>query len=307
MMLGLLGGHGQLGTEIRRAGAAAGYQIAAPDSNQLDIGNADQVSRWVKSTAADAWINAAAYTAVDEAESDATEARRINELGARNFAEALNHRRSSAPLIYFSTDYVFAGSKGTAYTELDAPDPQNVYGVTKLAGEVASLAYERAFVLRISWVFGSHGHNFVKSILRAARAAAAEGRPLRVVDDQFGAPCGTRSIARTVLALLARESGNASVASITPGLYHFSTTPYVSWHDFACAVVEEAITAGLLDLLVEVHTQPTSALKQVARRPADGRLDSSKLQAALGQPAPEWRDDLRAMLGELALERADEP
>lgn len=299
LTLGLLGGYGQLGSEIRRTAAAAGHTVIAPESNRVDIRNEDELSRWVASTQADAWINSAAYTAVDGAEDDVAEATRLNVAGPRNLTAALQAAQSQAPLIYLSTDYVFPGDDGGApYTEASATHPRSVYGATKLAGETESLAYPNAIVLRISWVFGRHGHNFVKSILRAARRFAAEGtvdKPagaLKVVNDQLGAPCGTRAITQTLLRLI--ES------PINPGLYHMASQPYVSWQDFALAIVEDGVAAGLISRPVDVLPQPTSALNQKATRPADGRLDGSKLQTALGIEAPHWREDLRAMLAELA-------
>jgi len=291
MKIGLLGGAGQLGSELTRVAVARGHEVIAPTSSDVDICHQGMVQQWVSATAADCWINCAAYTAVDAAEADSKTAQAINADGAANLAHALNRLGTDAPAYYFSTDYVFDGNRGLPYTEEDTTNPQSVYGRTKLAGEIASLTYSQASVLRISWVFGVHGHNFVKAILRAARGFASNGGALKVVDDQFGAPCGTRSIASTLLDMHA--------AGVGPGVYHFSTQPYIHWHDFACAIVEDAVATGLLSKPVEALRQPTSALNQAAKRPPDGRLDSHKLQAILGTPAPAWRDDLRAMLEEL--------
>lgn len=297
MKLGLLGGSGQLGQELRRTATAAGHAVIAPDSTTVDIRKPDQLLDWVNATQADAWINAAAYTAVDAAEDDIAGATALNVDAPRNLSNALRQARVTTPLIYFSTDYVFSGDSGAPYTETSATQPRSVYGATKLAGEQHTAAHANAIVLRISWVFGRHGHNFVKAILRAARRFAREGGALKVVDDQFGSPCSTRAISNVVLQLLVKKA--------QPGVYHLASTPYVNWHEFACAIVDEAVASGLLSHAVEVLTQPTGALNQKATRPPDGRLDSSKLQATLDISAPSWRDDLRTMLTELTEEELD--
>ncbi len=298
MNIALLGGHGQLGRQFTRTAEAAGHSVIRPTSTELDIRNAQALTAWVENTSADAWINAAAYTAVDAAEDEPAAAEAINAAGARHLADALAARNTGAPLVYLSTDYVFAGDKGGAYDELDRPDPRSVYGKTKLAGEHASLRYSQATVLRISWVFGRDGHNFVKSIVRAARHfdrernATGDAQALRVVDDQLGAPCGTPSISRTLLQLIE--------ARLPSGIYHFANTPHTSWHGFAVAIVEEALAAGLLKQRIEVLPQPTSALNQKAPRPRDGRLNPEKLMTALNAEATPWRNDLSEMLSDLA-------
>jgi len=307
MNIALLGGHGQLGSQFQRTAASAGHKVIAPKSSELDITNKGAVDRWVTTTqaesAVDAWINAAAYTAVDAAEDNATDAHLVNALGAENLAQALSTMGAIAPLVYPSTDYVFAGNKGAPYNEQDPTDPQSVYGTTKLAGENSSLKYANTYVLRISWVFGNDGHNFVKAILRAARrfdkARDENGNTdaLRVVDDQYGAPCSTASISNAILSLIDRRP--------TPGIYHFASQPHVNWHQFAEAIVEDACTQGILSQSVEVLTQPTEALNQKASRPPDGRLDAGKLHAALDLPPNRWRDELNAVISTLTVDELD--
>jgi len=307
MNIALLGGYGQLGTQFQRTAKDAGHTVIAPPSSQLDIADQRAVQHWVQINQAknhvDAWVNAAAYTAVDAAEDNAEIAHSINASGAGYLAQALKDAAATAPLVYPSTDYVFAGDKGSPYNEADATDPRSVYGATKLAGETASLTYDSTYVLRISWVFGRDGHNFVKAILRAARrfdrARDKDGQAdsLRVVDDQYGAPCSTRSISEAMLALI--ESTQAA------GVYHFASQPHINWHQFAEAIVEEACEQGLLNQPVTALTQPTSALNQKAMRPPDGRLDASKLQSALGLPPRSWREELRAVLNTLDIGELD--
>jgi len=304
MKIALLGGHGQLGTQFQRTATSAGHKVIAPNSSEVDIRSRDAVESWVKDiqsdAAVDAWLNAAAYTAVDAAEDNAEAAHSINAAGAAHLAEALRSTGATAPLVYPSTDYVFSGDKGSPYKETDPTDPRSVYGSTKLAGEDASLNYDHTYVLRISWVFGRDGHNFVKAILRAARrfdrARDKDGNTdaLRVVDDQQGAPCGTPSISNAILALIDRKP--------SPGVYHFASQPHVNWHQFAEAIVEEACRQGFLKQEVQALTQPTSALNQKARRPPDGRLDSAKLQAALDLQPVQWREELESVMKTLNLD-----
>lgn len=297
--IGLLGGYGQLGSEIRRTATAEGYTVIAPPSGDVDLRRPVELTNWVEATQADAWINAAAYTAVDAAEDNVDEAKALNVEGPRHLTAALKQANSVAPLIYLSTDYVFSGDGGAPYAETAQTQPKSVYGSTKLGGEQFTLEHPGGIVLRVSWVFGCHGHNFVKAILRAARRFAREGGSLKVVDDQRGAPCGTRSITNTLLQLLELPAES--------GIYHLTSQPYVSWFEFAEVIVEEAVAAGLLERPVEVLAQPTSALNQKAKRPVDGCLDGSKLQTLLQQPAAHWREDLRAMLSELEPAQIDPP
>ena len=307
MKIALLGGYGQLGTEFQRTATGAGHTVIAPTSSEVDIRNREVIQSWVKAIASetpvDAWINAAAYTAVDAAEDDVAAAHNLNATGAAHLAEALITIGATAPLVYPSTDYVFSGDKGSPYKETDPTDPRCVYGSTKLAGEAASLKYSNAYVLRISWVFGRDGHNFVKAILRAARrfdgARDKDGNAeaLRVVDDQQGAPCGTPSISKAILALIDRQPSS--------GVYHFASQPHVNWHQFAKAIVEEACLQGYLTQEVQVLTQPTSALNQKARRPPDGRLDAAKLLATLDLQPVHWREELQSVMKTLDLDELD--
>ncbi len=307
MKIALLGGHGQLGTQFQRTATSAGYTVVAPTSSEVDITNREAISSWVKAIQSDppvdAWVNAAAYTAVDAAEDHAAAAHNVNAAGAAHLAEALNATGATAPLVYPSTDYVFSGDKGSPYKETDPTDPRCVYGSTKLAGESSSLTYDNTYVLRISWVFGRDGHNFVKAILRAARrldkARDKDGYAdaLRVVDDQQGAPCSTPSISDAILGLIDRKPPS--------GVYHFASQPHVNWHQFAEAIVEEACRQGVLAQEVQVLTQPTSALNQKARRPPDGRLDAAKLQAVLDLRPVKWRDELESVIKTLNLDELD--
>jgi dTDP-4-dehydrorhamnose reductase len=253
----------------------------------LNICDRQAVSCWFDTEPCDAYVNCAAYTAVDAAEDDRTTALAVNETGAGHIATAV--ARLGARLIYLSTDYVFAGTGSTAFTETDPTVPINVYGASKLAGERASLACCTAQVLRVGWVFGTHGHNFVKTILRVA----AQGGPLRVVDDQQGTPCSAPSIAEVALTML--ES-----TSLESGVYHYGAQPLTNWHTFAEEIVAQGYAAGMLDSLVEVNRQSTEDLKQKATRPRFSQLDTQRLQTALGIEIPDWRQELLGVIAEMA-------
>jgi dTDP-4-dehydrorhamnose reductase len=287
----LFGGNGQVGWELRRSLAPFGH-ILAPDAAECDIADADATARVIRQAAPQIIVNAAAYTAVDKAEGDAVTAAKINaEAPAAMAAEA---RRLGIPLVHYSTDYVFDGAKATAYVEEDTPAPQSVYGRTKHEGELAIAASGAdALVFRTSWVFGIHGGNFVRTVLRLAR----ERDTLRVVDDQVGSPTPAALIA-DVTALVLMQLRRTGFA---PGmqLFHLSTSNPVSWHGFATAIVERALTLGLGGLKLQpeaIAPIATSEYPLPAARPANSRLDCGKLAQAFDLLMPDWQPYLERML-----------
>ncbi len=285
MRIGLLGGAGQVGSEILSTAGSVGHQVSAPSSKDLDICNRDAVIGWARQDCSDVLINCAAYTAVDAAESDRDRAFAINELGAGNVAAAA--AEIGGRVVYPSTDYVFNGVGSAAFTETDSVAPLSVYGASKLAGERVTLENDDAIVLRVSWVFGSHGHNFVRSIVSAAR----NSRPLKVVDDQLGAPCSAASVADAVLALLDKRCPR--------GIYHFASQPLTSWYEFACEIVKQGVAKGLLDAAVEVNRSKTVDLNQAATRPAFSQMNPAKFVAATSLEIRDWRLELSTVLDEL--------
>ena len=285
MKIGLLGGSGQVGFDIRRAALAQGLEISAPSSTDVNLCNAEQVTNWVATRPCDAYINCAAFTAVDAAQADPAGAYAINKDGAKHLAQAC--ATTQRRVLYLSTDYVFDGNSSQAYDERAPTAPMNIYGQSKLAGEQATLSYSHGQVLRVSWVFGVHGHNFVKSILRAAMA----GKPLTVVDDQFGTPCSARSIAAAALTLVQ--------APRLRGLYHLAASELTNWHAFAQAIVAQAAACGLLDERPTVATQPTTALNQAARRPPHAHLSHTAITEDFGIARSDWREELRLVIEEL--------
>ena len=267
----LTGCNGQVGWELERSLAPLG-QVTATDLATLDLADADATRRAVRAAKPDVIVNAAAYTAVDKAESERDLAHAINATAVGVLAEET--KRLGALLVHYSTDYVFDGTKGTPYVEDDAPNPVNVYGASKLAGERAAQASGCAYlILRTSWVYGPRGSNFMLTMLRLAR----ERPELQVVDDQIGAPTSSLAIARATAQLLRRGTG---------GLYHLTAAGAVSWCGFARAILARA---GIATPVRAIRTEdyPTPA-----KRPRNSRLDCSRLRADFGVSLAPWEEQL---------------
>ena len=284
----LLGADGQLGQEVRRLAADRGLALTALSRQELDITRRGAVLRAVDQGYGGV-INAAAYTAVDKAESEESRATAVNGEGAHNIAEACQD--SGAALIHISTDYVFDGSKGAPYREDDAVRPLNAYGRSKLAGEEAvRRALPAHAILRTSWVFSALGANFVKTMLRLG----GERAELSVVADQFGCPTPAAALAEAILLVVDK------LGPQTYGTYHCAGAERTSWYDFAHAIFieQEALTGREGPKLQPVTTAdyPTAA-----RRPVDSSLDSSLFQKTFGRGPIDWHEGLRAVLIELLL------
>lgn len=285
------GAGGQVGRELVRAAASFDGEIIGLGRAALDVTDAEAARRAVEQHAPDVVINAAAYTAVDRAESEPEAAFAVNCDGAAHCAEAC--AAAGIPLIHFSTDYVFDGSKSAPYTEDDAPNPLGVYGASKLAGEEAVRdRLDAHVILRTSWVFSAHGHNFVKTMLRLCR----ERDELRVVADQHGNPTAAADIARTALAIAQRAVAGEAAAW---GTFHFAGMPSTTWHGLAEAVVAEARTHGSVRA-ERVEPISTSEYPTPARRPADTRLDGERIERDWGIEPPDWREALALVVAELA-------
>ncbi len=238
-------------------------------------------------------INAAAYTAVDAAESHVAEAEAGNHTGPLRLARLCE--AAGIPLIHVSTDYVFDGSKGAPYTEDDATKPAGVYGATKRDGEVAILATgARAIILRTAWVYAAHGKNFARTMLNAARKT----RTLRVVADQRGTPTAAPDLAAAILdiAVMLRETGWDESYR---GIFHATSSGETTWHGFASAIFDTAAPLGLAR--PEVIPIATADWPTPAKRPADSRLDCSKLAHVFGLRLPEWRASLPALVKTLLM------
>lgn len=287
----LLGSNGQVGWELQRALAPLGT-LTACDQQQCDLTDLDALSRLVTQVKPQIIVNAAAYTAVDKAESDSDTARRLN---AEAVALLADHASQQGTLlVHYSTDYVFDGEKQGAYLETDETRPLSVYGKTKLAGDLAIEASTcQHLIFRTSWVFAARGSNFAKTMLRLA----GQKDNLSVIADQFGAPTSAELLA-DVTALAIREVRAEQVAG---GLYHLVAAGETSWHGYAQFVLAEAERLGLA-LRCPPHAVqaiPTHAYPLPAKRPANSRLATDRLTSSFGLTLPHWQYHVRRMLEEL--------
>ncbi|MCX7677404.1 MAG: dTDP-4-dehydrorhamnose reductase [Alteraurantiacibacter sp.] len=276
----ITGAAGQLGRALQ-ATAPAGADLSAVDLVQLDLTDFAALRAMLQETRPDWVINAAAYTAVDKAESEEAIAHAINAGAVAVMAEAL--AQSGGRLAQVSTDFVFDGSTSRPYRPDDARNPLSAYGRTKAAGEDA--AGPGALIVRTSWVHAAGGTNFVRTMLRLM----AERDCVRVVADQIGAPTWANGLAHAIWGL---------VLTGARGIYHHSDAGVASWYDFAVAIQEEALALGLLERAVPIHPISSAEYPTPARRPAFSLLDSSATRVALGDGYTHWRANLRLMLKE---------
>nr|WP_154959314.1 dTDP-4-dehydrorhamnose reductase [Paenibacillus xylanexedens] len=279
------GASGQLGYDVVKTFEADGHHVLGCDRDQMDITDQQQCMDQILVFRPDVIIHCAAYTAVDQAESDIDTAFAINAVGTRNITVAAE--KVNAKLIYISTDYVFDGIGATPYQEYDQTNPQSVYGKSKLAGErlVQSLS-TRWFIIRTSWVFGSHGHNFVKTMLNFM-----EKRPqLQVVHDQQGSPTYTVDLARLIAELALSEKY---------GIYHASNAGSCTWFEFAQAIAEEANKQSGFRATAELLPCTTAEFPRPAPRPAYSVMDHMGIRTNGLQAMRPWRKALVAFLHEL--------
>ena len=285
MRILLLGKGGQVGRELQGPLAAIG-DLLAVDRTSGDLERPDDLAALVRRERPDVIVNAAAYTAVDKAESEPEKAGLVNAAAVAVLAGAAADL--GATLVHYSTDYVFDGTKAGRYVESDRPNPLSVYGRTKLEGEQAVAASGcRHWIFRTTWVYAAHGHNFVRTMLRLAR----ERDELRVVDDQFGAPTSARLIAAVTADCIDRLAAGAPPAT---GVYHLAPHGETTWCRFARMILATARDRG-----AAVRCGPenvvgitTADYPLPARRPANSRLDTTRLETALNIRLPEWQDDV---------------
>lgn len=294
MKILLTGKNGQVGFELQRALAPLG-EIVAVDQQECDLASAAAIRRLVADVAPQVIVNPAAYTAVDRAETEPELAQAINATAPGVFGEEA--ARLGALVIHYSTDYVFDGTKQGCYGEDDVPHPQSVYGKTKLAGERALQASGADhLIFRTSWVFGAHGGNFAKTMLRLA----AERDSLRIVADQFGAPTSAALLADvTAHALgLYKRQGRGHFPF---GLYHLVASGVTSWHEYAQTVVRAALAVGKPLKLTPDDVLPiaTAEYPLPAPRPPNSRLDTSRLRQTFGLELPVWHDGLNHVLQQI--------
>jgi len=298
MKLLLLGMSGQVGWELRRSLAPLGEVLALDISSNehlcADFTRPDELAQTVRSVAPQVVVNAAAYTAVDRAESDQGLARAINADAPTVLAREC--ARLGAWLVHYSTDYVYSGGGSTPWTEESPTEPLNVYGRTKLDGDLAIQSSGCLhLILRTSWVYSARGGNFVRSMLKLA----SERDRLSVVSDQIGAPTGAELLADVTAHALRR----ATVQPHLSGTYHVAADGETSWHGYASFVLEQARRAGKCLRVQAADIAPTSADRYptAARRPLNSRLDTSKIRSQFELSLPNWQQGVQRVLDEILL------
>jgi dTDP-4-dehydrorhamnose reductase len=290
MKILVTGAQGQVGHELIRQGAALGLEMIATDREELDITDRDAVIAMMEAQHPDCVINAAAYTAVDKAEEEQELAYAINRDGPANLAQGCSE--AGIPLLHISTDYLFDGAKSGPYREEDPPNPASVYGKSKLAGDQAvEQTLEQHLTLRVAWVFGAHGHNFARTMLRLA----GERDELRVVADQHGAPTWAGDIATALLTIGQRHHKGETIPW---GTYHYIGQPATTWHGFATAVCEKALALSMIERMPKVTPITTADFPTPAPRPANSVLACDKITQRLAISQPDWRIGLQHVLEE---------
>jgi len=296
MKILLLGGTGQVGLALRSSLAPIG-QVLAPGRAELDLRDLEAVRGWVRTHAPQIVVNAAAYTAVDRADDEPAQALRVNWEAVAALAEEA--AAVGALLVHYSTDYVFDGTKDAAYLEEDRPGPLNIYGLSKLQGEVAVRESGcEHLIFRTGWVYSARGVNFPGTILRLAR----ERNSLRVVDDQFGAPTPAWLLADlTAAALRMRQVSPHAVAS---GVYHVAAAGRTSWHAYAVRLLALARARGIALRAGPEAVAPVSAVDYGAHalRPANSVLCTAKVERVLGVRMPAWEAGLERFLDEVSMQ-----
>jgi dTDP-4-dehydrorhamnose reductase len=282
----ITGKGGQLAWELVRLAPQA-FEIISVGREQLDISNENQVVDFIDSTKPNLVINAAAYTAVDQAEKDSVTAYAVNELGIKYLAQAC--QKINARILHISTDFIFDGTNTSPYQTDTKPNPINVYGASKLAGDIElnKVLPEASVIVRTAWVYSANGNNFVKSMLRLMQ----EKPQLGIIYDQVGTPTWAKGLAQWLWTVAAKPE--------VTGTYHWTDAGVASWYDFAIAIQELALDKGLLKSAIPVLPIPTSAYPTPARRPAFSVIDKTSAEEVSGLNTTHWRKQLSAMMDEL--------
>ena len=300
MKILVTGKNGQLGSELQKT-CPSNIELICFGSKELDISNAEQVNELITAHAPDIVINAAAYTAVDKAETDTERAYAVNEQGAANLASAC--KNTNAKLIHISTDFVFDGTKTMPYESGDSTNPLGVYGASKLAGEqaISNVLGADATIVRTAWVYSVFGNNFVKSMLNLMQ----QKDQLGIVVDQVGTPTWAASLAEMLWSLTAKNStqndGVSSENSNKAIIYHWTDAGVASWYDFAVAIQELALDKGMLTKAIPISPIPAVNYPTPAKRPAFSVIYKTEAEIASGVKTIHWRKQLSSMLDELKL------
>ena len=284
----LIGSQGQVGQELKKTLPQIG-EVSSVTRTELDLNDSGAIVEVIETIKPDFIVNAAAYTAVDKAESEPEIARKINAQAPAVMAKA--SKDIGATLLHISTDYVFNGQKNTPYLENDSTDPLGIYGITKRDGEQSIQEVGgRHIILRTAWVYGAYGKgNFVKTMLRLGR----EKELVKIVYDQIGSPTWSYDIAMRITEIL------KNIEKVPTGIYHFTDSGSISWYDFAMNIFEEARKLGFTFKMQEVIPISTHEYPTPAKRPAYSVLSNQKLIDCLGTYPPYWRDSLKKMLVQL--------
>lgn len=274
------GARGMLGYDMSSAAKMAGHDVLTPSHSDMDITDIDSCRQWIVEGAPEVLVNCAAWTDVDGAEANLAGACRVNSAGIQNLAIAASQLKDSAPLIiHISSDYVFSGENPNPYLECDTTSPVNAYGSSKLLGEqLLRHCYQRHIIIRTSWLYGSHGRNFCRTILEMA----GKGAPMRVVDDQTGSPTNTADLAECILRLMADKEY---------GTYHVTNGGSTTWHGFAELILSKAgLNNGSLTSI------SSDELNRPARRPTNSVLRNLALEMRGYPPMRDWTEALSDFL-----------
>ena len=282
----ITGANGQLGSELKTvAKNYYGYHFIFTDIDDLDITDGSLTADFIKRTQPDWIVNCAAYNLVDKAENETGKALLLNGTAVKNIAESV--RGTECRFIHISSDYVFDGRSNVPYNENNVPNPLGAYGRSKLEGEKAALLHNGSMIIRTSWLYSSHGTNFVKTILGKAK----ENGSLRVVFDQTGTPTWAADLAESIMFIISGVIRNQ--IAFNAGTYHYSNEGVCSWYDFALAVVEEAgLECNVLPVL-------SKDFKTTAQRPFYSVLDKSKIKETYNLSIPHWRSSLKKCIKQL--------
>lgn len=281
MRILITGAKGQVGTDLVLEAKRRGHHVYGFASTELDITSKAMVDTVVAEIAPDVVINAAAYTSVDKAETEKEKAYAVNEAGVKNLAKTC--KMLDVPLLHISTDYVFDGENKEPYVETDTPNPTGVYGASKLAGEIAlQKSWQKHIILRVSWVFGEHGNNFVKTMLRLAK----DRNELSVVNDQYGAPTAAAAIAECLLDIAEKSDFGEPVFSW--GLYHYQSDPGVTWYEFSKTIFRQAKESGMLDKEMVVHPIRSAQFPTPVKRPLNSKLNGEKVGRVFSVSPSKW-------------------
>jgi len=292
MKILLTGKNGQVGFELQKKLGALG-EVIATDREELDLANPDAIRAFIDQTKPDIIINPAAYTTVDKAESEPDLAYQINVKAPEVLAEKASEL--NIPLVHFSTDYVFDGLKKEVYVETDQTNPQSVYGKTKCEGEEKIRKHAKHIILRTSWVFGSHGNNFLKTILRLIQ----EKESLNIVGDQWGSPASSSMLGDVTFKIVDRIFKDKNFKGY--GTYHVTSDGETNWHAYASLIASELIKLNVKTKCGpnQIHSILTSEYPTAAKRPLNSRLNSDKIKKTFMLELPHWELEVKKVLKEI--------